>query len=271
MLARTIHTLSDRCNKPFIQVTCTTLSEQLLESDLFGHEKGAFTGAVKQKKGRFELADKGTLFFDEIGDMSSTIQAKLLHVLEYGEFQRVGVVDTLRSDVRIIAATNKDLQEQVKEGNFREDLFYRLNVMPLTLPPLRSRSQDIPVFADVFLKKHCQTMQKKEKRFSAKTMKLLQNYSWPGNIRELDNTIQRAVVLATETELTPDLFPLSAATDSVEEIGVGLSLEEALLKFKQQFIEKTLHYTKNNQTQAAELLKIQRTYLNRLIKEFKSQ
>jgi len=183
----------------------------------------------------------------------------------------VGGVDTLKSDVRIIAATNKDLQKRVKEGHFREDLFYRLNVMILTLPPLRSRPEDIPVFADAFLKKHCQTMQNKEKRFSAATMKLLQSYTWPGNIRELDNAIQRAVVLAVEDELTPDLFPLTTIADSVEAIGVGLPLEEALLKFKKQFIEKTLQYTKNSQTQAAEILKIQRTYLNRLIKEFKSQ
>jgi DNA-binding NtrC family response regulator len=267
LLARAVHNMSDRSSKPFVQVTCTTLSEQLLESDLFGHEKGAFTGAVKQKKGRFELAHKGTLFFDEIGDMSPSIQAKLLHVLEYGEFQRVGGVDTLKADVRFIAATNKDLQKQVKEGRFREDLYYRLNVMTLQLPPLRSRPEDIPLFANTFLEKHSRTMQKDIKGFSGKAMEDMQSYSWPGNIRELDNAVQRAVVLSTGEQLTHDLFILSSGQDSVQDITVGMPLDEALLEFKKEFITKTLSSTHHNQTKAAELLNIQRTYLNRLIKE----
>ncbi|UCE04822.1 MAG: sigma-54-dependent Fis family transcriptional regulator [bacterium] len=268
LMARAIHTMSDRKDRPFIQVNCTTLSEQLLESDLFGHEKGAFTGAIKQKKGRYELADKGTLFLDEIGDLPATIQAKLLHVLEYGEFQRVGGTETLRTDVRIIAATNKNLQSQVKEGRFREDLFYRLNVVILHLPSLRERSGDISFFAEHFLKKHSRAMQKNIVRITSEAMGILRSYFWPGNIRELENAIERAVVLASGKELTPDLFSL-LLTDgrSVEEIEIGIPLEDALLRFKKQFISKTLCFTDNNQTQAAELLKIQRTYLNRLIKD----
>lgn len=267
LLARAIHTMSDRQERPFIQVNCTTLSEQLLESDLFGHEKGAFTGAFKQKKGRFELADKGALFLDEIGDLSLSIQAKLLHILEYGEFQRVGGVDTLKADVRIIVATNKDLQSEVKNGRFREDLYYRLNVVSLHLPTLRERVMDIGLLADQFLKRHSQRMQKNVVRITPDTMEVLKSYSWPGNIRELENVIERAVVMASGKELTPDLLPPLVEGQSPQEIGIGTSLEEAQSRFKKQFIAKTLRFTNKSQTQAAKLLKIQRTYLNRLIKE----
>ncbi len=267
LLARTIHSLSNRSNQPFIQVTCTTLSEQLLESDLFGHEKGAFTGAVKQKKGRFELADKGTIFLDEIGDLSPGIQAKLLHVLEYGEFQRLGGTATLTSDVRIIAATNKDLSHQISEGNFREDLYYRLNVMPIRIPSLRERIEDIPILTGHFLEKNCQKMQKKITEISPAALDILKKYSWPGNIRELKNVIERAVVLTTGNTLTLDVLPPLIGKKSIDEIDVGLPLEEAQLKFKKQFISKTLQFANRSQTKAAELLKIQRTYLNRLIKE----
>jgi len=268
LMARAIHNMSDRKDRPFIQVNCTTLSEQLLESDIFGHEKGAFTGAIKQKKGRFELADKGTLFLDEIGDLPLNLQAKFLHVLEYGEFQRVGGVATLSADVRIIAATNKDLKKEVENSQFREDLYYRLNVMKICLPPLRERPEDIPIFVEYFLKKYNQAMGKNITNITIDTMNTLKNHSWHGNIRELENAIERAVVLASERELTPDLLPALIEGKSAEEIEIGTSLEEALLKFKRQFITKTLAFTNSNQTKAAELLKIQRTYLNRLIKEF---
>lgn len=267
LLARAIHKISDRHEKPFIQITCTTLSEQLMESDLFGHEKGAFTGAVSAKKGRFELADKGTVFLDEIGDISPAIQAKLLHVLEYGEFQRVGGLTTIKCDVRIIAATNKNLLDEVKKGIFREDLFYRLNVMLLKLPSLRERSEDIPEFANYFLKKHSRAMQKNPEVIEPDALEILQSYSWPGNIRELENVIERAVVLATGKALSADLLPLFTPHNHVNEIAVGLPLDEAIAKFKKQFITHTLHSTQNNQTKAAEILKIQRTYLNRLIRE----
>jgi len=267
LLAWAIYSMSSRKNRPFIQVNCTTLSEQLLESDLFGHEKGAFTGASKQKMGRFELAHRGTLFLDEIGDLPPVIQAKLLHVLEYGEFQRVGGVDTKQVNVRIIAATNRDLQVQVREGHFREDLFYRLNVVKILLPPLRERKEDIPVLAEHFLKKHNQAMQKRMKTFAPGTLERIMSYSWPGNIRELENVIERAVVLATGDTLNSDLLPPLVDDASPGEINVGVPLEKAQMDFKKQYIIKTLQFTDNNQTKAAEILKIQRTYLNRLIKE----
>jgi len=267
LMARAIHNMSDRKDKPFIQVNCTTLSEQLLESDIFGHEKGAFTGAIKQKKGRFELADKGTLFLDEIGDLPLNLQAKFLHVLEYGEFQRVGGVATLSADVRIIAATNKDLKNEVENSQFREDLYYRLNVMKICLPSLRERPEDIPIFVEYFLNKYNQAMGKNITSITSDSMNILKNHCWHGNIRELENAIERAVVLASEKELTPDLLPALIKGKSAEEIEIGTPLEEALLKFKRQFITKTLTFTNSNQTKAAELLKIQRTYLNRLIKE----
>jgi len=267
LMARAIHAMSDRKNKQFIQVNCTTLTEQLLESDLFGHEKGAFTGAIKQKKGRFELADKGSLFLDEIGDLPLNLQAKILHVLEYGEFQRVGGITTLSADVRIIAATNKDLKKQVENNQFREDLYYRLNVMKVHLPSLRERPGDIPIFVKHFLNKHSKEMQKNIQNIAPKTMDILTSYSWHGNIRELENAIERAVVLASGQELTADLLPPLTEKKAANDIGVGVPLDEALAKFKRQFITKTLAFTNNNQTRAAELLNIQRTYLNRLIKE----
>jgi len=269
LMAHYIHAHSDRKDKPFVQVNCTTLSEHLIESVLFGHEKGAFTGALRQKKGRFELAHEGTVFLDEIGDMSPSIQAKLLHVLEYGEFQRVGGVDTLQSDVRFIAATNKDLQEQVNGQKFREDLFYRLNVVKIKLPPLRERVDDIPVFAEYFLQKHNQNMGKHITGFTPDTLTKLQQYAWPGNIRELENVIERAVVLAKDQEITTGVLPSFTEQKAAGDTEIGTPLEQAILNFKKQFITRTLNSTNNNQTEAAKLLDIQRTYLNRLIKELK--
>jgi two-component system, NtrC family, response regulator AtoC len=267
LMARHIHTVSERKGRPFIQVNCTTLSEQLMESDLFGHEKGAFTGAIKLKRGRFELANSGTLFLDEIGDLTPSIQAKLLHVLEYGEFQRVGGVETLKVDVRILAATNKNLQTEVDEGRFREDLFYRLNVMCIELPPLRTRPEDITIFSEHFLKKYNQSMLKNLTDINTDTMEILKKYSWPGNIRELENVIERAVVLASGKEITSDLLPPLTGRKSGEEFDMGMPLDDALTQFKKHYISKTLESMENNQTKAAALLKIQRTYLNRLIKE----
>lgn len=267
LMARAVHFMSDRGAKPFVQVNCTTLSDQLMESDLFGHEKGAFTGAIKQKKGRFELAHSGTVFLDEVGELSPSIQAKLLHVLEYGEFQRVGGVDTHKVDVRIIAATNKKLHKEVAEKRFREDLYYRLNVVHLSLPALRERKEDIPVFASYFLDKHNRAMQKNITGISNETLALLQNYSWPGNIRELENVVERAVVLAEGKEITNELLPTFAVKSSVDAVEAGVSLDQAINNFKKLFIKQTLELCDNNQTKAAQLLDIQRTYLNRLIKD----
>ncbi|NQV17952.1 MAG: sigma-54-dependent Fis family transcriptional regulator [Armatimonadetes bacterium] len=269
LLSRAIHTMSDRKDKPFVQVNCTTLSEQLLESDLFGHEKGAFTGAHQMKKGRVEMAHRGTLFLDEIGDLTPSIQAKLLHFLEQNEFERVGGMKPLKVDVRVIAATNKDLTKEMKEKNFREDLYFRLNVVSLVLPPLRKRANDITLLAHYFLNRFNRVLQKKVKAINPAALDKMKNYHWPGNIRELENAIERAVVLAPEQEITPDLLPLQLIQESDKSLKVGLHLDEAILKFKHQFISRTLQFTNYNQTEAAKLLDIQRTYLNRLIKELK--
>jgi DNA-binding NtrC family response regulator len=267
VLAQTIHAMSERRDKPFVQVNCTTLSEQLLESDLFGHEKGAFTGAHHTKKGRVELADGGTLFLDEIGDLSPSIQAKLLHVLEYGKFERVGGMKTLSVDARVIAATNKHLEQEVTDGRFRSDLFYRLNVVSLTLPPLRERPEDVPLLANHFLERCNRAMRKRITAFAPPALAIMLKHHWPGNVRELQNAIERAVVLAGGTEITPDLLPLQMAEKPPEEITAGMALDEAVLKFKKQFIAKTLEITGGNQTKAAQILNIQRSYLSRLIKE----
>jgi two-component system, NtrC family, response regulator AtoC len=269
LMAHHIFAHSPRFNKPFIQVNCTTLSEQLIESDLFGHERGAFTGAIKFKKGRFELADGGTIFLDEIGDLSLSLQAKLLHVLEYGEFQRVGGVETIKVNVRIIAATNRDLRAEIEKQNYRQDLFFRINVVNLKLPSLRSRKEDIQSFSEFFLQKHNRAMGKNLKGFSPDFLDLLLRYNWPGNIRELENVIERAVVLANGPEITTNLLPAFSSTDSLQEAEFGPSLEKAINDFKKSFISKTLKGAENNQTKAAKVLNIQRTYLNKLIKDLK--
>jgi DNA-binding NtrC family response regulator len=267
LLAHAIHQMSDRKNRPFIQVNCITLPEQLTESDLFGHEKGAFTGAVKQKPGRFELADKGTIFLDEIGDLAPAIQAKLLQVIEYGQFQRVGGTAPMVTDVRVICATHKDLQKEVREGLFREDLFYRLNVMHLKLPALRERRCDIPELVSYFVEKHCRSMQKETAEVTPAAMEILKTYHWPGNIRELGNVIERAVVLMTNSKITEDLLPVFSSSSQTDIPRLELSYEEAVLQFKKNYIRQILSGTGNNQTEAAKILKIQRTYLNRLIRE----
>jgi len=267
VLARAIHNLSSRKDKPFVYVNCVALSEQLLESDLFGHEKGAFTGAYQRKKGRLETANTGSVFLDEIGDITPVIQTKFLHFLESGEFERVGGTQTLKVDTRIIAATNRDLTQRVKEKKFREDLFFRLNVISVILPPLHNRKEDIPSLASHFLQKFNQEMKKRITSIEPAALEIFLTYNWPGNIRELQNVLERAVVLAPGKIITNDLLPPQLSQKCKEEISPGIPLEEALRKFKKEFIGQTLSVTKNNQSKAAKLLGIQRTYLNRLIKE----
>ena len=267
VLARAIHNLSPRKDKPFVYVNCVALSEQLLESDLFGHEKGAFTGAYQRKKGRLETAHTGTVFLDEIGDITPVIQTKFLHFLESGEFERVGGTQTLRIDTRIVAATNRDLSKALEEKKFREDLFFRLNVISVTVPPLRNRKEDIPALANHFLQKLNQEMQKRVSSIEPATLDMFLTYHWPGNIRELQNVLERAVVLAPGKTITADLVLPQMGQKGKEEISPGIQLEDAVKKFKKEFICKTLALTKNNQSQAAKILGIQRTYLNRLIKE----
>jgi DNA-binding NtrC family response regulator len=267
VLARAIHNLSPRKDKPFVYVNCVALSEQLLESDLFGHEKGAFTGAYQRKKGRLETAHTGTVFLDEIGDITPVIQTKFLHFLESGEFERVGGTQTLRVDTRIVAATNRDLSKALEEKKFREDLFFRLNVISVTVPPLRDRKEDIPALANHFLQKLNQEMQKRVSSIELATLNMFLTYHWPGNIRELQNVLERAVVLAPGKTITSDLVLPQMGQKGKEEISPGIQLEDAVKRFKKEFICKTLALSKYNQSQAAKILGIQRTYLNRLIKE----
>ncbi|MCJ7497807.1 MAG: sigma-54 dependent transcriptional regulator, partial [candidate division Zixibacteria bacterium] len=267
VLARAIHNLSNRKDKPFVYVNCVALSEQLLESDLFGHEKGAFTGAYQRKKGRLETAHTGTVFLDEIGDITPVIQTKFLHFIESEEFERVGGTQTLKVDARIIAATNRDLSRALEDKKFREDLLFRLNVISITIPPLRNRKEDITTLANHFLQKFNQEMKKRIISIDPQTLEVFSTYSWPGNIRELQNILERGVVLAPSDTITTELVLPQLSHTKREELLPGIPLEDALKKFKKEFITRTLSLTKNNQSQAAKLLDIQRTYLNRLIKE----
>src|SRR5438552_5264812 len=268
LLARSIHSWSNRQGKLFAPVNCVALSEELLESELFGHEKGAFTGASVQKRGKMEVADGGTVFLDEIGDMKPGLQAKLLRFLQNREFDRVGGTRTVKVDVRVIAATNRDLQQAVKDGSFRTDLFYRLNVVSITLPPLRDRLDEIPQLAELFLKKYCRDAKKPVMKFSPAAVKKLAAHCWPGNVRELQNAVERAVVLKTGNVIEPEdlaLQPMDLGSE--ESAGMDLPFHESVEHHKQQIIKRALARAGGSQTQAAELLSLQRTYLARLIKQ----
>src|SRR5215470_6359035 len=209
LIAQAIHNRSGRRDRPLIKVNCAAIPSGLLESELFGHEKGAFTGAIMRKPGRFELADKGTLFLDEVGDIPLELQAKLLRVLQEREFERLGSTRTQKVDVRVIAATHRDLKQMVAEGTFRSDLYYRLHVFPLTIPPLRDRREDIPLIVRHFVDKYCQQMNRHIETISSRTMEVLTNYAWPGNVRELQNFIERAVILSLGTSLRAPLEELT--------------------------------------------------------------
>jgi DNA-binding NtrC family response regulator len=269
IFARAIHCWSERMNKPFIAINCVGLSRELLESELFGHEKGAFTGAHELKKGKMELGHGGTIFLDEVGDISPEVQTKLLRFLQEREFERVGGAKPIRVDVRIIAATNRNLGAAVKEGRFREDLYHRLNVIPITLPPLRERKDDIPVLANYFLRR---VSAEAKKNFAAITQEALDKllaYSWPGNVRELANVIERGVVLSQGPKLTLNDFPPRSLANEPGTESESLSYREALDAFKKQLILRTLGQTKGNRAAAARALGLQRTYLSRLIKSLR--
>lgn len=268
LLARSIHAWSPRCRKLFAPVNCVALSEELLESELFGHEKGAFTGAHAQKLGKLEVASGGTVFLDEIGDMKPGMQAKLLRFLQDREFDRVGGTRSVKVDVRIIAATNRDLQQAVKTGAFRADLFFRLNVVPLTLPPLRDRPEDIPGLTELFLKKYCREMKRPVLHVSPKALERLATYAWPGNVRELENTIERAVVLSGGERLELEdlaLQPLETHDDRQEES--TLPFHEALEHHRRRIILRALDRTGGSKARAAQLLGLQPSYLSRLIRQ----
>jgi len=266
LFAEQVHQKSARSSGPFIRVNCAALPEGLLESELFGHVKGAFTDAVQNRKGRFELANGGTIFLDEIGDLPLKLQAKLLRVLQQRTFERLGSSDSVTVDVRIVAATNRDVEALVEKGEFRSDLYYRLNVLPLHIPPLRQRKEDIPALADFFLKKFSRETNKRFAGFTEAAIELMLSYSWPGNVRELENAVERAVVIAKDNRVSArDLLLGSSAADTDDY--KGKSLKEALSIFKRHFIRKALEDNKWNQTETAKVLDIQRTYLSRLVKE----
>jgi len=281
VFAEWIHARSPRAEGPFVYVNCVAISDELIESTLFGHEKGAFTGAVQRKEGRLEAAADGTAFLDEIGDISPRLQTKLLHFLETGEFERVGGGQTLRVDARIVAATNRDLARDVEEGRFRQDLYYRLNVVALEIPPLRERREDIPALAEAFLARFAAEMKRGELRLDDETIGILRAFDWPGNVRQLKNAIERMVVLAAGERLGPGLLPPEIRGGRPAGSGDGAPGDEtgpagadgdgtwksALADAKRRILREALARHGGNQTRTADELGLQRTYLNRLLKD----
>ncbi len=276
LMARAIHQHSPRSHRPFVAVDCGAMTESLLESELFGHMRGAFTGAFSEKRGVFEEADTGTCFLDEIGDISSNMQAKLLRVLQENEIRRVGGQKWIKIDVRIVAATNRDLAELVKQGTFRQDLFYRLNVVTIHLPSLRQRPEDIAALAYHFLRRYSQENGKPVVGISEDAMTLLQRYSWPGNIRELENTIERAVALSNQGMLTPEDLPLEVRETPTQRAALAESSEAwarfagmpPLEEIKKRYILHVLHFTQGNMSRAAEILDIDRRSLYRMLERY---
>jgi two-component system NtrC family response regulator len=272
LIARAIHYSSPRADKPFVKVNCAALPENLLESELFGHEKGAFTGAVARRIGRFEQADQGSIFLDEIGDLSPSLQMKLLRVLQEKEFERLGSNQTIRSDVRVIAATNRNLEEAIQKGTFREDLYYRLNVVTISLPPLRGRKEDIPLLAEHFLKKYNRENKKNVASLSKEARDLVMRYDYPGNVRELENIIERAVVLCRGETLTTQDLPLNLregkAEAALERDRGTRSLPDTLEEIERQLIFKALERSGGVQTKAAEELGISERVLRYKMKKY---
>ncbi len=273
LIAHAVHFASDRREKPFVAINCAAIPEELLESELFGHEKGAFTHAIKTRIGRFELANKGTIFLDEIGDMSPALQVKLLRVLQERQFERVGGTKTIAVDIRVIAATNTDLEEAVKKGTFREDLFYRLNVIPIKVPPLRERVEDIPLLVKHFLNKFCQGKRDTVEGISDEALELLCRYEWPGNVRELENIIERLVILTSNRIIQADELPEQIRKSSGVPSPVsfssgfpvmpeqGLSLSKAVEELEKNLILQALEKTGGIKNRAAKLLQMNRTTL----------
>ncbi|VAX19373.1 Response regulator of zinc sigma-54-dependent two-component system [hydrothermal vent metagenome] len=263
LVAKAIHYLSDRKNKPFLSINCGAIPEQLLESELFGHQKGSFTGAVSDKKGLLEIADGGAFFLDEIGGAPLSVQVKLLRVLQEREFKRVGGVKDIKVDVRIIAATNQCLEDLIKDGEFREDLFYRLNILPIHIPPLRERKEDIPLLVSRFIDKYSNEVKRKNISISNEAMSLLESYHWKGNVRELENIIERAVVLTTGSLIEPENFPDEvrsyserAGQDPVDLPDEGVDLEEVVSRVEKDLLIKALSKTGGKKKEAARLVNL---------------
>lgn len=278
MVAREIHARSRASTGPFIAVNCAAMPQELIESELFGHERGAFTGAATRRVGKFEAANRGTLFLDEVGDMSLTTQAKVLRILDEKKFQRLGSNETLNTDARIISATNKDLKKEVDTQNFREDLFYRLNVVSLHLPPLRERKTDIPALAQAFCDRYSLAYKSGQLSLSKSALKFLVQYDWPGNIRQLRNWIEKAVILTEDEEITLDVFDeemsvkeeikkdLPEGDDEIN-ISASLNFKDAKKEFERKYVERILNQTAGNITQAASLLGMHRQSLQHKIRE----
>jgi len=265
LVAQAIHRHSARAGRPFVAINCAAIAETLLESELFGHERGAFTGAVAQQKGKLEVADGGTVFLDEVGELAAGMQAKLLRVLQEREFERVGGTQPLRLDIRVIAATNRDLKRAICEKTFRQDLYYRLNVVSVTVPPLRCRSEDIPVLATYFVNQHAKKARRRVKGIAESALAYLMKYEWPGNVRELENAIERAVVLGTADMVQPEDLPeeiLEADTGSTAAAGYHAGVRDS----KKQLIVKAMAQANGNFTEAAKLLGVHPNYLHRLVR-----
>ena len=278
LVATAIHQKSKRVNKPFISINCGAIPENLLESELFGHVRGAFTGATSSKQGKFELADGGTILLDEIGDMSSDLQVKVLKVLEEGEFEQVGGSKTIKVDVRIIAATHRDLCEEVQKGNFREDLYYRLYVIPLLLPSLRDRKSDIPYLVSYFIEQFSQKNDRQVNGVSDDAMAMMMSYPWPGNVRELKNMVERMMVLKGDGNITVGDLPVELKkaqqyepTSTIEISDEGICLNSAVTEFEKALILQSLEKTKWVKNKAAKLLHLNRTTLVEKIKRHQLQ
>ncbi|MDZ7339587.1 MAG: sigma 54-interacting transcriptional regulator, partial [candidate division KSB1 bacterium] len=268
LIAATIHYHSPRASKPFVKINCGAIPENLLEAELFGYERGAFTGAVRQKKGKIELAEGGSLFLDEIGEITPPMQVKLLRFLQDGEFERLGGTVTLKVDVRIIAATNADLEKKVEEGSFREDLYYRLNVIGIEVPPLRERQEDIPFLVQHFIEKYNNLNGKNIQGVEPEVMKRLMSHPWRGNVRELENMVERAVVLSRENLLRLYHFPALAARPDAAERDMGLEVGMSFAEIERIALQKTLEFHNFDKQKTARVLQIGLATLYRKIKEY---
>ncbi len=272
LFARAIHYLSPRKDGPFMPINCAAIPRDLLENELFGSEKGAFTSSTARKMGKFEIAEGGTVFLDEISDMDVSLQAKLLRVLQEKRFERLGGTKTIDANVRVIAATNVDLKEAIRKKRFREDLFYRLSVFPITIPSLRDRRDDIPALADYFIERFCKEMNKRKKRLSVDSLALMDKYHWPGNVRELENTIERAIILCEAKTITPEHLAIRLATAAEIRVREGAGLKEvsaqAQAEAEKSLIKRVLSQSRGNKKKAAEILKIDYTTLFEKLKKY---
>jgi two-component system, NtrC family, nitrogen regulation response regulator NtrX len=272
LVARAIHRLSLRTGKSFVEVNCAAIPEELIESELFGHEKGSFTGALTKKRGKFDLAHEGTLFLDEIADMSLKTQAKILRILQEQKFERVGGTEMIYVDVRVIAATNRDLKEEIQKGKFREDLYYRLNVIPIAVPPLRERKTDIPLLVEHFIAEFCLENNKEPKKISPEAVELLASYSWPGNVRELKNIVERMVIMTRGSVIEPKDIPDPVREQPKAPLEFSFFdfdlLRDARREFEKRFIMKKLSENDENISKTAEMIGIERSNLHRKIKSY---